>query len=33
MRIKEYQEMARETALFPIIGHKIVYPALGLAGE
>ena len=33
MRFKEYQEMARETALFPIIGHKIVYPALGLAGE
>ena len=28
-----YQAMAAETAIYPVLGHPIVYPALGLAGE
>ncbi|MGE5682827.1 MAG: MazG nucleotide pyrophosphohydrolase domain-containing protein [Bacillota bacterium] len=30
---KEYQEKARETAQYPIIGHPSIYPLLGLVGE
>ncbi|HEX2868691.1 MAG TPA: nucleoside triphosphate pyrophosphohydrolase family protein [Ignavibacteriales bacterium] len=30
---KEYQEQARETAQYPIIGHGVIYPILGLVGE
>jgi len=33
MRFEEYQVEARKTAQYPVIGHSIVYPALGLAGE
>lgn len=33
MELNQYQEGARETAQYPCIGHLIVYPALGLAGE
>lgn len=29
----EYQQEARRTAQYPVIGRGIVYPALGLAGE
>ena len=28
-----YQQKAKETAFYPVLGHPIVYPALGLAGE
>lgn len=28
-----YQQAASETAVYPTLGHSIVYPALGLAGE
>lgn len=28
-----YQKLAAETAIYPTLGHPIVYPALGLAGE
>lgn len=28
-----YQIAAQETAIYPTLGHPIVYPALGLAGE
>lgn len=28
-----YQVLASETAIYPTLGHPIVYPALGLAGE
>lgn len=28
-----YQTAAAETAIYPSLGHAIVYPALGLAGE
>jgi NTP pyrophosphatase (non-canonical NTP hydrolase) len=33
MEFDEYQELARRTALYPIIGAPCIYPALGLAGE
>lgn len=33
MTLNEYQNMAKETAIYPTLGHPIVYPALGLAGE
>ncbi|NTV51303.1 MAG: nucleoside triphosphate pyrophosphohydrolase family protein [Desulfobulbaceae bacterium] len=33
MQFADYQREARKTAQYPIIGHGIVYPALGLAGE
>jgi len=29
----EYQKKAGETAIYPVIGAKFVYPALGLADE
>jgi len=28
-----YQERARDTAAYPVIGHAVVYPALGLTNE
>jgi len=33
MTFEDYQEVARKTAVYPTIGHQIIYPALGLAGE
>lgn len=33
MKLSEYQVLSRETAIYPTLGAKIVYPALGLAGE
>ena len=33
MNFQEYQIEARKTAQYPTLGHAIVYPALGLAGE
>jgi NTP pyrophosphatase (non-canonical NTP hydrolase) len=30
---KKYQKDSRKTALYPSIGHKVIYPSLGLAGE
>ena len=33
MNFDEYQEKAKQTAQYPKLGHKVVYPALGLAGE
>ena len=32
MTFKEYQEMARSTAIYPR-DRAIIYPALGLSGE
>ncbi len=32
-KFDDYQNQAFKTALFPKIGHNIVYPVLGLAGE
>lgn len=33
MTLNEYQDAAQETAVYPTLGHPIVYPALGLNGE
>lgn len=33
MTFAEYQSKARETAVYPSIGHNYVYPVLGLVGE
>lgn len=33
MEFNEYQEKSRKTAIYPIIGEKYVYPALGLGDE
>jgi len=33
MDFNEYQEKARQTAIYPNIGDNFVYPALGLCGE
>src|ERR1035437_4160603 len=33
MTMNDYQRLAEETAQYPTLGHPIVYPALGLAGE
>lgn len=33
MDFSDYQREARKTAEYPTLGHPIVYPALGLAGE
>lgn len=30
---KEYQEQSKKTAMYPAIGHKVIYPVLGLSGE
>ena len=29
----DYQKESRATAKYPVIGHKIIYPTLGLLGE
>lgn len=33
MQLDYYQMAAQQTAVYPTLGHPIVYPALGLAGE
>ena len=33
MDFVEYQQRARETAIYPNVGSNLWYPALGLAGE
>jgi NTP pyrophosphatase (non-canonical NTP hydrolase) len=33
MNFSEYQELARETAIYPNLGGNIYYPVLGLCGE
>ncbi len=33
LTFREYQELARTTAIYPNVGKNFVYPALGLAGE
>lgn len=33
MDFNEYQNKARETAMYPDVGNNFVYPTLGLAGE
>ena len=33
MTFDDYQRLASETAMYPTLGHPVVYPTLGLAGE
>lgn len=33
MNIDDYQVQSAKTAVYPRLGHGVVYPALGLAGE
>ena len=33
MDFKEYQGLARSTAIYPNIGNNFIYPTLGLCGE
>lgn len=33
MTFEEYQEKARETAIYPNLGKNFIYPTLGLVGE
>jgi len=33
MKFEEYQEKAKETAVYPNLDPKWIYPALGLSGE
>jgi len=33
MDFNEYQHRSRKTALYPAIGHAVIYPTLGLVNE
>ena len=33
MDLTDYQRKARDTAQYPVIGHPVIYPTLGLANE
>lgn len=33
MNFAEYQDKARQTARYPVIGHGVIYPTLGLTNE
>ena len=33
MDFTEYQAKSRQTALYPVIGHGVIYPTLGLTNE
>lgn len=33
MDFNEYQHKSRKTALYPTIGHPVIYPTLGLVNE
>ena len=33
MNFTEYQQKAKNTAKYPIIGHGVIYPTLGLTNE
>lgn len=33
MNFAEYQEQAKQTAKYPVIGHAVIYPTLGLTNE
>ena len=33
MQLNDYQQRSRRTALYPSIGHPVVYPTLGLVNE
>lgn len=33
MKFSEYQQQSATTAIYPAIGHRVTYPALGLSNE
>ena len=33
MNISDYQQKSRATAKYPVIGHGVIYPTLGLVNE
>ena len=33
MDFAQYQEKAKQTAKYPVIGHRVIYPTLGLTNE
>ncbi len=33
MNFVEYQDKAKQTAKYPVIGHGVIYPTLGLTNE
>ncbi len=33
MDFQTYQSLSRRTAAYPVIGHAVIYPALGLTNE
>jgi NTP pyrophosphatase (non-canonical NTP hydrolase) len=33
MNFTDYQSKSRKTAKYPVIGHAVIYPTLGLANE
>jgi NTP pyrophosphatase (non-canonical NTP hydrolase) len=33
MNFTDYQQKAKHTAKYPVIGHGVIYPTLGLANE
>jgi len=33
MTFNEYQEKTRKSAIYPDLGHNLIYPTIGLAGE
>ena len=33
MTLNDYQKKSRVTAIYPNIGHNLIYPTLGLCGE
>lgn len=33
MNFDEYQQKSRHTAKYPVIGHAVIYPTLGLVNE
>ena len=33
MNFTEYQQKAKATAKYPVIGHGVIYPTLGLTNE
>ena len=33
MNFAEYQKKAKQTAKYPVIGHAVIYPTLGLTNE
>ncbi|MCZ2127946.1 MAG: nucleoside triphosphate pyrophosphohydrolase family protein [Anaerolineales bacterium] len=33
MRLSDYQKKSRATAKYPVIGHGVIYPTLGLVNE